>query len=113
VSNPSEPQGLAGRRAGDFILFGATALEMVVLFLLTPKFAVIDWIYVWSNLLVLLIALTRRPAKEQDCSLASGAAVIVSYGYPYAQVALLRSFSGHEAWLAGGWRWSSSERVSV
>lgn len=91
-----------GRGPADFLLFGVTAVELGILFVLTPSLSVIDWIYVCSNLLVLGIALTRRPAQEQDRSIAAGAAVIVSYAYPYAQVVLLRRFPGHEAWLAGG-----------
>ena len=90
------------RRFADFLLFGVTAAEMVLLFVLTPTFTPTDWIYVSSNLLVLGIALARRPPEFQDHSLASGAAVVVSYAYTYAQVAYLRWVPGEEAWPAGG-----------
>ena len=91
-----------GRGLGDLVLFGVTAIELWLLVWLTPTFTLIDWIYVSSNVLVLVIALTRRPAQEQDRSIAAAAAVIVSYAYPYAQVAVLRWMPGNEAWPAGG-----------
>jgi len=91
-----------GRGLGDLVLFGVTAIELWLLLWLTPTFTLIDWIYVSSNVLVLLIALTRRPAQEQDRSIAAAAAVIVSYAYPYAQVRVLRWIPGNEAWPAGG-----------
>jgi protein-S-isoprenylcysteine O-methyltransferase Ste14 len=84
------------------LLFGVTAVELAILSVLTPSFTLTDWIYVCSNLLVLGLALTRRPAQEQDRSIAAGAAVIVSYTYTYAQVALLRWIPGHEAWPRAG-----------
>lgn len=90
------------RRPADFLLFGVTAVELAILVLLTPNFTAPDWIYVCSNLLVLGIALSRRPAQVQDRSIAAGAAVLVSYTYSYAQVVLLHQFPGHEAWRAGG-----------
>jgi protein-S-isoprenylcysteine O-methyltransferase Ste14 len=91
-----------GRGLGDLVLFGVTAIELWLLFWLTPTFTLIDWIYVSSNVLVLVIALTRRPAQEQDRSIAAAAAVIVSYAYPYAQVAVLRWIPGNEVWFHGG-----------
>ena len=94
--------GLRGRRPADFLLFGVTAVELAILIRLTPTFTLTDWIYVCSNLLVLALALTRRPAQETDRSLAAGAAVIVSYTYTYAQVALLHWLPGREAWPAAG-----------
>ena len=101
-----EPQaqnsGLKGRRPADFLLFGVTAVELTILCVLTPSFTFTDWIYVCSNLLVLALALARRPAREQDRSLVAGAAVIVSYAYTYAQVAVLRWMPGQPAWPAGG-----------
>src|SRR3954449_12836169 len=90
------------RRFSDLLLFGVTAIELWLLFKLTPTFTLTDWIYVSSNVLVLVIALSRRPAQEQDRSIAAAAAVIVSYGYPYAQVAVLRWFPGTVVWPAGG-----------
>ena len=76
--------------------------DLALLVWLSPGFGVADWIYLCSNLLVLGIALTRRPARVQDRSIASGAAVFVSYTYPYAQVAVLNWIPGQEAWPAGG-----------
>jgi protein-S-isoprenylcysteine O-methyltransferase Ste14 len=86
----------------DFVLFGVTSAELAILFLLTPAFAAVDWIYVVQNLLVLGIALTRRPPELQDRSLASSAAVIVAYTYPYAQVAYLQWVPGEPVWPTGG-----------
>ena len=94
--------GVGGRRFAYFLLFGVTSAEMVLLFVLTPTFTITDWIYVLSNLLVLGIALARRPPELQDRSLAAGAAVIVAYAYTYAQVAYLRWVPGQAAWPAGG-----------
>lgn len=104
MNNESPVQrGESGRRRfADFILFGVTALELAILFWLTPSFTLVDWIYVCSNLLVLGLALTRRPAQEQDRSIAAAIAVIVSYTYSYAQVALLRWVPGHEGWPGVG-----------
>ena len=99
---PVQPRGFRKRQFADFLLFTVTAVELAILCVLTPTFTLIDWIYVCSNLLVLGLALTRRPAQEQDRSIAAGAAVVVSYTYTYAQVALLRWVPGNEAWPAGG-----------
>src|SRR5689334_5209314 len=85
------------RRPADFLLFGITAIELAILVWLEPTFTITDWIYVCSNLLVLVIALTRRPAQVQDRSLTASAAVLISYTYSYAQVALLDQFPGQEA----------------
>ena len=93
---------ISGRRVGDFLLFGVTSAELVLLFFLTPTFTIVDWIYVLQHLLVLGIALTRRPPEVYDHSLPSSAAVIVAYAYPYAQVAYLRWVPGNPAWPAGG-----------
>jgi protein-S-isoprenylcysteine O-methyltransferase Ste14 len=94
--------GISGRRLGDFLLFGVTSAELVLLFFLAPTFAVTDWIYVLQHLLVLGIALTRRPPVAQDHSLPASAAVITSYAYPYAQVIYLRWAPGDPAWPSGG-----------
>jgi protein-S-isoprenylcysteine O-methyltransferase Ste14 len=83
-------------------LFGVTAVELAILVLLTPSLTVTDWIYVCSNLLVLVLALTRRSAQVQDRSIAAGVAVLVSYTYSYAQVVLLHWRPGREAWPDGG-----------
>jgi len=95
-------QEISGRRFADFLLFGVTSAEMVLLFFLTPTFTFVDWIYVLQNLLVLGIALTRKPSEVQDRSLLSNVSVVASYAYPYAQVAYLRWFPGKPAWPAGG-----------
>lgn len=89
-SQPPVHRPLITRPLGDFILFGVTGIELALLFVLTPTFAPVDWIYVCSNLLVLVIALMRSSPQAQDRSIATAAAVIVSYTYTYAQVALLR-----------------------
>jgi protein-S-isoprenylcysteine O-methyltransferase Ste14 len=87
---------------GDFLLFGVTSVEFALLFFLTSTFSIVDWIYVLQHLLVLGIALTRRPPEVQDHSLPSSAAVVIAYAYPYAQVIYLRWVPGEPAWPAGG-----------
>ena len=93
---------ISSRSVADCLLFGVTAVELAVLFLLTSTFTIVDWIYVLQHLLVLGIALTRRPPTVQDHSLPSSAAVVVTYAYPYAQVAYLRWVPGDSGWPAGG-----------
>jgi protein-S-isoprenylcysteine O-methyltransferase Ste14 len=90
------------RRFADFLLLGVTSVELAVLLLISPTFAIADWIYVSQHLLVLGIALTRPAPRAQDHSVPSSAAVIVSYAYPYAQLAYLRWVPGDAAWPAGG-----------
>lgn len=90
------------RKFADYLLFGVTLVELGILFPLTPTFTFVDWIYVSQHLLVLGIALTRPPPLAQDHSLASNAAVLVAYAYPYAQVAYLRWVPGEPAWAAFG-----------
>src|SRR6185295_8581577 len=82
-------------RVADFVLLVLTAVELGFLFVLVPRFTATDWIYVAQHLLVLGIALTRHPPKAQDRSPASTVAVVVSYAYPYAQVALVRWVRGY------------------
>jgi len=94
--------GISGRRLGDLLLFGVTSAELALLFFLTSTFTIVDWIYLLQHLLVLGIALTRRPPKVQDISLPSSASVVVAYAYPYAQVAYLRWVPGELAWPAAG-----------
>ena len=79
-----------------------TAVELGFLFVLVPRFTATDWVYVAQHLLVLGIALTRHPPKAQDRSPASTVAVVVSYAYPYAQVALLRWGRGYTVWPTAG-----------
>ena len=90
------------QRLADLALFAVTAAELALLLRFIPSFTITDWIYVAQHLFVLGIALTRRPAKALDRSLASYAAVIVAYGYPYAQVVYIRWVSGHPVWPTGG-----------
>ena len=94
--------GLWGRWLADFLLFGVTSAELALLLVLSPTFTLTDWIYVAANVLVLGIALTRRPPELQDRSVAVGASVIVAYAYTYAQVAYLRWVPGQAAWPTGG-----------
>jgi protein-S-isoprenylcysteine O-methyltransferase Ste14 len=90
------------RRFADLLLFCVTSTELVILFFLTPTFAIADWIYVLQHLIVLGIALTRRHAKVRDYSIASSIAVGIAYVYPYAQVIYLRWSPGYVAWPAAG-----------
>lgn len=92
----------SGRRFADLLLFGVTATELAVLVLLTPTFTIADWTYVAQHLMVLGIALTRRPPEVYDHSLPSSAAVVVAYAYPYAQVIHLRWVPGLPTWPTGG-----------
>lgn len=83
------------RRFADLLLFCVTAIELVILFLLTPTFTVTDWIYVLQHFIVLGIALTRPHPKVRDYSITSSMAVGVAYVYPYAQVIYLRWSPGY------------------
>jgi len=89
--------GITRRRFGDLFLFAFTSVEFGLLIFLTPTFAIADWIYVSGHLLVLWIALTRRPPRVQDLSFPSSIAVLVAYTYPYAQVVYLRWAPGNPA----------------
>ena len=93
---------LSQRTFADLLLFGVTAGELVVLVRLTPTFTITDWIYILQHLIVLSVALTRQPPKALDRSLASNAAVLVAYAYPYAQVIYLRWVPGTPAWPVAG-----------
>jgi protein-S-isoprenylcysteine O-methyltransferase Ste14 len=93
---------ISQRRLGDFLLFGVTSAELVLLFFLTPTFTIADWVYVSQHVLVLGIALTRPSPEVQDHSVLSSAAVVVSYAYPYAQMAYLRWMPGIPTWPEGG-----------
>lgn len=83
-----------GGRGADFLLLAITAVELAVLLWLSREggrgLGATDWVYICSNLLVLVIALVRRPAHVQDRSIAAAVAVVISYTYSYAQVALLQ-----------------------
>src|SRR5262249_51420616 len=82
--------------------FGVTVVELALLVVLTPTFTITDWIYVVQHLMVLVIALTRPAPDAQDRSLASSAAVVVAYAYPYAQLVYLRRVPGEPAWPTVG-----------
>jgi protein-S-isoprenylcysteine O-methyltransferase Ste14 len=90
------------RPFADFLLFGVTSTELAVLLLLTPSFTITDWIYVLQHVVVLAIALTRRPPKAANHSLSANLAVGVAYSYPYAQIIYLRWIPGNPAWPEGG-----------
>lgn len=94
--------GISRRRLGDFLLFGVTLVELVLLFFLTSTFTIADWIYVSQHLLVLGIALTRPPPEVKDHSFLASTAVVIAYAYPYAQVVYLRWVPGNPAWPTGG-----------
>jgi protein-S-isoprenylcysteine O-methyltransferase Ste14 len=98
----SSTRGMTRRRFADVLLFGVTSTELVILVLQTPTFTLVDWIYVSQHLLVLGIALVRRPPAARDYSLATSIAVAVSYTYPYAQVVLLGWVPGEPAWPSAG-----------
>jgi protein-S-isoprenylcysteine O-methyltransferase Ste14 len=91
-----------GRRFADLLLFGVTSAELAILWFLTPTFTITDWIYVSQHVIVLGIAVTRRPPRARDYSLRSSAAVLVAYAYPYAQVIYLQWIPGYSAWPAAG-----------
>ena len=90
------------RRFADVLLFSVTLAELAFLLRQTLTFTAVDWIYVSQHLLILVIAFTRRPPVAQDHSLPTSVAVVVSYAYPYAQVALLQWMPGDEGWPMGG-----------
>ncbi len=98
----SHISGISRRRLGDFLLFGVTSAELVLLFFLTSTFTIADWVYVSQHLLVLGIALMRPPPDVQERSLLSSTAVVVSYAYPYAQMVYLDWVPGNPAWPSGG-----------
>ena len=97
-----EGSAIARRTGADFILLGVTAIELALLFPLTPAFTIADWIYVLQHVLVLGFALARRPPAARDDSLPAGAAVVVAYSYSYAQVAWLKWLPGNTTWSDGG-----------
>ena len=90
------------RTLGDFILLGVTAAELALLVRLTPTFTLADWIYVLQHVLVLGISLPRHAPAALDRSIGTGAAVIVAYAYPYAQVAYLRWVPGEAVSFEAG-----------
>jgi protein-S-isoprenylcysteine O-methyltransferase Ste14 len=101
VRIPTGRQTIA-RRFADLLLFSVTSVELALLVYLTPTFTLVDWIYISQHLLVLGIAVSRRPPAAQDHSLPASAAVVVSYAYSYAQVAYLTWMPGEPAWPGVG-----------
>ena len=93
---------MLGRAYADFLLFGVTSVELAILFPLTPAFGIADWIYVLQHVLVLGVAVARRPPQLRDHSLPASVAVVVAYAYSYAQVAWLKWTPGEAAWPDGG-----------
>ena len=91
-----------GQSGANLLLFSVTLAELTFLLLQTPTFTFVDWIYVSQHLLVLVIALARGQPVAQDHSLPTSIAVVVSYAYPYAQVALLQQIPGDVAWPTAG-----------
>jgi protein-S-isoprenylcysteine O-methyltransferase Ste14 len=90
------------RRFADLLLFCVTATALVFLFLLTPVFGIVGWLYVLQHLMVLGMALTRREPLVTDFSLPSNIAVVVAYVCPYAQVICLYWWPGKVAWPEAG-----------
>lgn len=78
----------------NLILFGVTAAELAFLVTVTPQFELVDWIYVLQHVIVLMVALVRRPPIAQDHSLATSTAVVIAYAYPYAQAFYLQKVPG-------------------
>jgi protein-S-isoprenylcysteine O-methyltransferase Ste14 len=89
---------LAHRTYGDVVLCGVTLAELGLLVFLTPTFSVLDWIYVLQHVIVLGIALTRRPPRALDRSWQATLACLVAYTYPYAQIIYLHLVPGSSAW---------------
>lgn len=92
---------ISGRRA-NFLLFAVTLAELILLLRLDTTFTLVDWVYLFNNLLVLGISLTRRRPVAQDQSWPAALAVAVAYSYPYAQIIWLHEMGGHVEWPAGG-----------
>jgi protein-S-isoprenylcysteine O-methyltransferase Ste14 len=99
---PGNVVAVSSRRWSDVLLFSVTFAELGILLILTPALTLPDWIYVLQHVMVLVIALTRRPPAVQDHSFGVSAAVAVSYGYPYAQVIYLQWIPGQALWPEGG-----------
>ena len=97
-----EPTSIVERRFADLLLFCVTSMALVFLFLLTPSFGIVGWLYVLQHLLVLGFALTRSEPLIADNSVSSNIAVGVAYLCPYAQVICLYWWPGKVAWPEGG-----------
>jgi protein-S-isoprenylcysteine O-methyltransferase Ste14 len=90
------------RRLADLLLLFVTSAALVFLFLLTPRFGIVGWLYVMQHLLVLGMALTRPEPLVADNSVPSNVAVGAAYVSPYAQVICLYWWPGKVAWPEGG-----------
>jgi protein-S-isoprenylcysteine O-methyltransferase Ste14 len=77
------------RSASDCLLFAVTSVELVGLVVVTSTLSVVDSIYFLQHAIVLAVAMMRPMPHVQDRSLATGIAVAISYGYPYAQLVYL------------------------
>jgi protein-S-isoprenylcysteine O-methyltransferase Ste14 len=97
-----DPTSIVRRRFADVLLFCVTSMALVFLFLLTPSFGIVGWLYVLQHLLVLGFALTRSEPLIADNSVLSNIAVGVAYLCPYAQVICLYWWPGKVAWPEGG-----------
>lgn len=89
---------ILSRRFADLLLFCVTATALTFLFLVTPNFGIVGWLYVLQHLLVLGFTLTRRQPLMTDDSHLSNSAVVVAYLCPYAQVICLYRWPGTVAW---------------
>src|SRR5678816_3426292 len=71
-SHPSDQDYLTelapvlSRRFADLLLFCVTSMALAFLFLLTPSFGIVGWLYVLQHLLVLGFALTRSEPLTAD-----------------------------------------------
>jgi protein-S-isoprenylcysteine O-methyltransferase Ste14 len=90
------------RRFADLLLLCVTATALGVLFVLTPTFGIVGWLYVLQHLLVLAFALTRSEPLMTDYSVPSNVAVAVAYLCPYCQVICLYWWPGKVTWPEGG-----------
>jgi protein-S-isoprenylcysteine O-methyltransferase Ste14 len=90
------------RRFADLLLFCVTSMALAFLFLLTPSFGIVGWLYVLQHLLVLGFAVTRSEPLMGDNSVSSNIAVGVAYLCPYAQVICLYWWPGIVTWPDGG-----------
>jgi protein-S-isoprenylcysteine O-methyltransferase Ste14 len=97
-----DPTSIVGRRFADLLLFCVTSMALVFLFLLTPSFGIVGWLYVLQHLLVLGFAVTRSEPLIGDNSASSNIAVGVAYLCPYAQVICLYWWPGNVTWPEGG-----------
>jgi protein-S-isoprenylcysteine O-methyltransferase Ste14 len=97
-----DPTSIVERRFADLLLFCVTSMALVFLFLLTPSFGIVGWLYVLQHLLVLGFALTRSEPLIADNSVLSNIAVGVAYLCPYAQVICLYWWTGKVTWPEGG-----------